>query len=182
MPNYHRAWSPGGTYFFTLVTHQRRPIFTEEMARQTLHQAIMVGMQRVGDFQVDAFCLLPDHLHCIWTLPENDSDYATRWKVIKAWFSRTYRKQGGKSAAINASMAQKGELGIWQRRYWEHFIRDLDDLKRHIDYIHYNPVKHGLVQSVADWPWSTFHRFVKDGFYPADRGRGDASSFAVMEE
>jgi putative transposase len=182
MPNYKRIWSPGGTIFFTLVTHQRRPIFLKEMARKILHQAFIYAKQKVGEFKVDAFCLLPDHLHCIWTLPENDSDYATRWKVIKASFSRTYHKQGGNSGAINSSMAQKGEVGIWQRRYWEHTIRDLYDLNQHINYIHFNPVKHGYVQSVADWPWSTFHQFVKDGFYPSDWVFDDSSNWSPKEE
>jgi putative transposase len=151
MPNYRRAWLPGGTFFFTLVTNQRRPIFMEESARHILKQAFAEGMKKAGKFEIVAFCLLPDHLHCIWTLPENDGDYSTRWKVIKAWFSHAYRKQGGTPGDLTASKIQKGEVGIWQRRFWEHLIRDLDDLNRHIDYIHYNPVKHGLVQSVNAW-------------------------------
>jgi len=183
MPNYRRAWSPGGTYFFTVVTHQRRPIFAEANARQLLRRAFLHAKQKAGPFHVEALCLLPDHLHCIWTLPENDCDYPTRWKNIKAYFSHTYRKQGGISGVLSGSKIEKGEVGIWQRRYWEHLIRDRDDLNRHIDYIHYNPVKHGLAKSAGAWPWSTFHRYVRDGYYAPDWGCVDSVSvnIAVME-
>lgn len=165
MPEYRRAWLPGGTFFFTLVTNQRRPIFHEERARQILREAFLEGTRKVGPFQIDAICLLPDHLHCIWTLPENDSDYSTRWKVIKAWFSHLYLQQGGSPGLMTASKIHKGELGVWQRRFWEHLICDLNDLNRHMDYIHYNPVKRGLVRSMKAWPWSSFHRYVQAGNY-----------------
>lgn len=168
MPEYRRIWSPGGTFFFTLVTNQRRKIFLEESARQTLREAFRYGMEKAGPFRIDALCLLPDHLHCIWTLPEGASDYATRWKIIKARFSRRYLQTGGTAGAITTSKAQKGEVGVWQRRYWEHMIRDQYDLSQHIDYIHYNPVKHGLVREVKEWPWSTFHCFVREGYYDSD--------------
>ena len=145
-------------------------ILIEPHARQLLRQAFLRAKQQTGPFHVDALCLLPDHLHCIWTLPEDNCDYATRWKVIKACFSRAYRKQGGLPGTVSASMTQKGELGIWQRRYWEHRIRSRDDLSRHLDTIHFNPVKHGLAPSPGAWPWSTFHQYVREGLYPPDWG------------
>ncbi len=112
MPDYRRAWSPGGTYFFTVVTNQRRPIFMESNARQILRQAFLHAKQKAEPFQVDALCLLPDHLHCIWSLPEDDCDYATRWKIIKARFSRWYRKQGGIPGVLSGSKIKKKEVGI----------------------------------------------------------------------
>lgn len=168
MPEYRRIWLPGGTFFFTVVTHHRRAIFHEAMARGVLREAFQYGMQKAGLFRIDALCLLPDHLHCIWTMPENDGDFATRWKVIKARFSRRYLQSGGMDGFVSASKRAKGEVGVWQRRYWEHMIRDEKDLEQHIDYIHYNPVKHGLVEMVKAWPWSSFHRYVRDGYYDAD--------------
>ena len=106
--------------------------------------------------------VLPDHLHTIWTMPEGDSDFAVRWAIMKASFSRALRKD----EPVSASRRRRRERGIWQRRYWEHTIRDEDDLGRHLDYIHFNPVKHGHVACVATWPYSSFHRMVRLGFYP----------------
>jgi putative transposase len=169
MPNYRRVLLPGGTYFFTVVTNQRRPILVEAIARKALRSAFLLVKERLP-FQIDAICLLPEHLHCILTLPEQDCDYSTRWKRIKAYFSRQYLGEGGSAGEITASKIKKGEVGVWQRRFWEHIIRDLEDLNRHLDYIHYNPVKHGSVKSVRDWPWSSFHRYVETGFYPPDWG------------
>lgn len=123
MPEYCRVWFPGGTFFFTLVTNQRRKTFLEESARQILREAFLYGMKKAGPFRVDALCLLPEHFHCIWTLPEDSSDYATRWKIINARFSRRYLQAGGVDGPISISKAQKGEVGVWQRRYWEHMIR-----------------------------------------------------------
>jgi putative transposase len=116
--------------------------------------------------------LLPDHLHCIWTLPEQDHDYPTRWKKIKTLFSKSYLKGGGTTGEVSQSMTNKGEVGIWQRRYWEHTIYDEKDLDHHIEYIHYNPIKHGLVESTLDWPWSSFHRYVNMGLFPEEWGSG----------
>jgi putative transposase len=116
-------------------------------------------------YETIAFCLLFEHLHCIWKLPENDADYSKRWSSIKGHFSRTYLSLSGQHRQPSSSRARKGEVCIWQRRFWEHQIRDENDLQRHVDYIHYNPVKHGLVHCVEDWPWSTYHKYVKEGFY-----------------
>jgi putative transposase len=115
--------------------------------------------------------VLPDHLHAIWSLPENDLDFATRWRLIKSALSRTLPRD----ERISASRASKGERGIWQRRYWEHTLRDERDFARHVDYIHFNPVKHGHVARVRDWPYSSFHRMVRRGVYPNDWA-GDANA------
>ncbi len=114
-------------------------------------------------FVTEAICVLPDHLHAVWRMPKGDADYAKRWGLIKGLFSRAYPV-----AARSASKIKKREKGIWQRRYWEHQIRDDPDLQSHIDYIHYNPVKHGLVTQVKDWPYSSFHRYVHEGLLPID--------------
>lgn len=115
---------------------------------------------------MDAVVILPDHLHCVWTLPPNDADYALGWREIKSQFSR--RVPVGERRSMGR--LNKGERGIWQRRYWEHTLRDDRDVERHVDYIHYNPVKHGHVSRVSEWPYSSFHRFVRKGVYPADWG------------
>jgi putative transposase len=146
MPRYIRAQQPGGTFFFTVVTHGRRKLFYEINNRRTLKKVIM-EVQATHPFTVDAWVLLPEHLHCIWTLPEGDTDFSKRWGLIKARFSKELK--GHRTTPV------------WQNRFWEHLIRDDLDLHRHLDYIHYNPVKHGLVASPGDWPASTFHRFVE---------------------
>lgn len=159
---YRRAKIKGGTYFFTVnVLERRRTLLVDHVA--VLREAIR-EVKRRHPFHIDAMVILPDHLHALWTLPEGDADYPTRWMLIKAGFSR--RIPPGEWR--NKSRIAKGERGIWQRRYWEHWIRDERDYARHVDYIHYNPVKHGYVQRVADWPYSTFHRYVERGMYPSD--------------
>jgi len=110
-------------------------------------------------FQLDAMVVLPDHLHALLTLPTNDNDFATRWMLIKSGFSR----QLPKLEYIDDSRKRKGERGIWQRRYWEHLIRDERDFEKHVEYIHYNPVKHGHVKQAVDWPYSTIHRYIAKG-------------------
>jgi putative transposase len=151
MSNYRRVFIPGGTFFFTVVTHRRRDIFLDPLARQILYKSFHVVNKELP-FKTIAICLLHEHLHCIWTLPEEDQDYPTRWKKIKSHFSKAYLKGGGEAGEISQSKFHKGEVGIWQRRYWEHLICDEKDLERHIEYIHYNPIKHGLVKSAAEWP------------------------------
>lgn len=120
--------------------------------------------KRDRPFHIDAWVVLPDHMHALWTLPTGDCDYPTRWMLIKAGFSR----QLPKCEIRSNSRVAKGERGIWQRRYWEHLIRDNRDFERHVDYIHYNPFKHGYAQRVADWPWSSFHRYVRQGMLSVD--------------
>ena len=126
-------------------------------------------VQERRPFETVAICILPDHLHALWQLPDGDADFASRWSLFKSGFSRELPAARSRSASKMA----KREKGIWQRRYWEHGIRDDADLERHVDYIHYNPVKHGLVSRVCDWPHSSFHRYVERGILPADWG-GDA--------
>ncbi len=123
-------------------------------------------------FEVIAWVLLPDHMHAIWTLPRGDDDYALRWKRIKETFSKGYLAAGGTESVRNASRIVRKERAIWQRRFWEHTIRDENDFERHFDYIHYNPVKHGYVNHPIDWPYSTVHRWTKAGVYSLDWGRG----------
>jgi len=163
MPNYIRAKFEGGYYFFTVVTYRRRRLFVEELARHLLRHAIN-KTQLMRPFEVIAICLLPDHLHCIWKLPQGYSDFSTRWSSIKGIFSREYMREKQQNH-VTLSRADKGEICIWQKRFWEHRIRNERDLQRHIDYIHYNPVKHGLSKCADDWPWSTYHQFLKDGLY-----------------
>jgi putative transposase len=172
MPNYLRNYVPGGIYSFTVVTHQRRPLFDVENNRELLADA-MRSVRLKRPFEIVAMVLLPDHLHCIWTLPPEDADFSNRWRQIKEAFTRKYLKAGGQEAEISDSRILHAERGVWQRRFWEHTCRDQDDLNRCIDYIHWNPVKHGLVTRVKDYPWSTFHKYVQDGIYAADWGQLD---------
>jgi putative transposase len=174
MPNYKRARFEGGYYFFTLVTYNRMKLFQNEVARFCLKQAIEETQSR-HPFEIISLCLLYEHLHCIWKLPQDDCDYSQRWSSVKGLFSMKYSKLNGKNIAISPSRALKGEVCIWQRRFWEHQIRDEKDLQRHIDYIHYNPVKHGLVRQVEDWPWSTYHKFAREGFYGREKDFTDVT-------
>lgn len=164
MTNYRRATFCGGYYFFTVVTYKRRPFLVDDLSRVCLRGAWR-SVQRDRPFELVAFCLLPDHFHCVWRLPEGDNDFSQRWMLIKKGFTRRYLKAGGQEFGQSLSRVIKRERGIWQRRFWEHQIRDEEDLHKHVDYIHYNPVKHGLADAVENWPWSTYHRFVRSGFY-----------------
>ena len=121
---------------------------------------------KIHSFKIDAMVVLPEHMHCIWTLPTDDADYAIRWSLIKSGFSREIPVTERRSKSRQA----RGERGIWQRRYWEHLIRDDRDFERHVDYIHWNPVKHNWVKRVKDWPYSSFHKYVRLGLYPLDWG------------
>jgi putative transposase len=170
MPEYRRLLLEGGTFFFTVVTYRRLPILTSPVSRNLLRLAWEKTMERYP-FTTDALCLLPDHLHCILTLPQGDTNYSIRWGEIKRIFSKAYLQKTGEGEPRNESPRKRGEAAIWQRRFWEHTIRDETDLNVHLNYIHYNPVKHGLVSNVSDWPWSSFQRFVKLGFY--DPGWGN---------
>jgi putative transposase len=162
MTDYRRNFVPGGSFFFTVNLADRRlRLLTEHI--EMLRLAFRETHQR-HPFTIDAMVVLPDHLHAVWTMPEGNADFATRWRLIKSTFSRNLPV----GEPISGSRAAKAERGIWQRRYWEHTIRDEDDFARHIDYVHINPVKHGLVTRVRDWPYSSFHRMVKLGTYPQD--------------
>ena len=171
MSRYRRAKIEGGAFFFTLALADRSDdLLVRQIDR--LRSAYKVVQQR-RPFETVAICILPDHLHVLWQLPEDDADFALRWSLFKSGFTRGLPAKGSRSA----SKLAKREKGIWQRRYWEHAIRDDADLERHVDYIHYNPVKHGLVSRVSDWPHSSFHRYVERGMLPADWG-GDAISMS----
>jgi putative transposase len=180
MPDYRRAYVPGGTYFFTVKTFQRQPILTEERCRIALRQAI-VEVRAMFPFESIAWILLPDHLHTIWRLAESDANFSLRWSLIKQRVTRE-RADGTGSVSINRSRQRRREGTIWQRRFWEHVIRDDTDLERHIDYIHYNPVKHVYVSRVIDWPYSTFHRYARLGMYHADWASGDKHQQAEFGE
>jgi len=175
MPNYRRADVKGGTYFFTVNTFPRLPVLTEEPVRVALREAIH-QTQLSHPFEINAWVLLPDHLHCIWTLPQGDANFSIRWSKIKRAVSQQCADAFG-IKEISASRIKRHESGLWQRRFWEHQIRDEIDFERHVDYIHWNPVKHGLVTRASDWPYSTFHRFVKNDDYPADWGLSQADVF-----
>jgi len=174
MPNYIRAKFKGGYYFFTVVTYRRRKLFDSAPAHYYLKQAIL-QTQSKRPFEIIALCLLPDHIHCLWKLPADDADFSIRWSSIKGLFSQQYLREHGCINDATPSRLRKGEACLWQRRFWEHQIRNENDLQKHVDYIHYNPVKHGLVESVEDWPWSTYHRYVKEGFYKGDENFADMS-------
>jgi putative transposase len=168
MTGYRRNFVAGGCFFFTVnLADRRHHLLTENI--DALRTALRETQQR-HPFSIDAIVVLPDHLHAVWTLPEGDADFSTRWRLIKTSFSRNLAA----GEPVSGSRAAKGERGIWQRRYWEHTIRDEKDFERHIDYVHINPVKHGYVTRVRDWACSSFHRMVKLGVYPQDWA-GDVS-------
>lgn len=162
---YRRAKVEGASYFFTVVTKNRVPLFTSYNAVETLRAAFR-DVQLSRPFVIDGIVVLPDHLHCIWSLPHGDANFPTRWRLIKTWFSKHY---------------QPGRTGWWQNRYWEHLIRDERDWQQHMDYIHYNPVKHGLVTRVEDWPYSSFARCVEKGWYEANWGTSVPEHIHTMD-
>jgi putative transposase len=166
MPDYRRHRVPGGTYFFTVNLAERRlALLIEHIAvlREAFH-----AVRLARPFSLEAIVVLPDHLHCLWTLPPDDDDFASRWAQIKAGFSR--RIPHGERRRV--SRMRKRERGVWQRRYWEHLIRNDEDFSRHLDYIHFNPVKHGYVRLAGDWPHSSFRRWMARGVYPSDWSGG----------
>lgn len=162
MPNYVRNWVPGGTYFFTVTLRDRRSCLLTQHV-DLLRDAVRATREKYP-FTIVAMVVLPDHLHCIWTLPREDHDFATRWKSIKSRFSHAIPRD----AFVRPDALRSGERGIWQRRYWEHTIRDERDLANHIDYIHINPVKHGVAARACEWPHSSIHRFIASGVVPSD--------------
>jgi REP-associated tyrosine transposase len=170
MSTYRRVYIPGGVYFFTVVTQDRVPRFAEPVNVAHLRAAFRQVMA-VRPFEMEAAVILPDHLHCLWRLPEGDDDYSGRWREIKKAASRR----------IDTGTNARGERPVWQRRFWEHAIRDEADWRAHLDYIHYNPVKHGLAGRPADWPWSSFPRAVARGWYEPDWGEQEPASVGGME-
>jgi REP-associated tyrosine transposase len=161
MPDHRRNRVPGGTFFFTVNLLDRR---SDLLVIQI--NALRDAVRRVrarAPFHIDAWVVLPDHMHCLWTLPEGDSDFPGRWRAIKKGFSKSIRIGAPRSPV----MTSRGERGIWQRRYWEHTIRDDRDFAAHMDYTHFNPVKHGLVEHPEEWLYSSFRRSVAGGLYPA---------------
>lgn len=159
---YRRIHTAGASYFFTVNLAERHK--TTLVDHAPLLQSVIAAVREQHPFTIDAFVILPDHLHMMWTMPVNDGDFSTRWALIKAGFSR----QLPKGERISSSRAQKGERGIWQRRFWEHQIRDDRDFESHVNYIHINPVKHGYVECVKDWPHSSFHNYVERGLLAED--------------
>jgi putative transposase len=163
---YRRAKAPGGTWFFTVNLVDRH---TDTLIRHIDDlRAVVNKVKSRHPFAIVAMVVLPEHLHAVWRLPPDDSDYPLRWSLIKAGFSRLLDK----TEFIAAGRQARRERGIWQRRYWEHQIRDVDDLARHVDYVHYNPVKHGWVSCAADWPHSTLHGYIERGMVAVDWGGG----------
>ena len=170
MPEYRRNRIQGGTYFFTvnLLDRHQQYLCTHI---DNLRQAVRKTREK-NPFTIHGWVVLPDHLHCIWTLPQDDDDFSSRWRAIKKYFSKSLPRVEYRSPV----RIKNRERGIWQRRFWEHTIRDANDYRRHMDYLHYNPVKHGLVSQVRDWPYSTFHVLVCQGVYPADWGTDPGES------
>lgn len=154
---YRRAFTPGGTFFFTLVTEGRRPVFASAAAVEVLSSAFR-SVRQARPFEMNAMVVMPDHLHCIWTLPSDDADFSTRWRLIKTWFTKHHQPD------------QRAQA-IWQPRFWEHQIWDEDDLDRHVDYIHYNPVKLGLAASPRDCRVQAFATMLRPEFIWTPRAR-----------
>lgn len=167
MARYLRADVNGGCYFFTVVTERRQPILTDALVRVALREAI-IKVRKKYPFEINAWVLLPDHLHTIWTLPENDADFALRWRLIKTYVTKACGNLYANPQWLTERRVAKQCGTLWQHRYWEHCIRDQQDFKHHMDYLHFNPVKHKLVNRVSDWPFSSFHRFVRMGVYETD--------------
>lgn len=161
MSHYKRIYLPNHSYFFTVVTHNRNKLFAIDKNVQLLKAALRYVQLR-KPFTIDAICILPDHLHCIWTL-QDDCNHSVRWQMIKTQFTRQLRSKN----------PDRQKSKVWQPRYWEHLIRNQGDLQNHIDYIHYNPVKHGLVTAVKDWSYSSFNNYSKQGFYDSDWGNSE---------
>ena len=162
MPNYRRAFVPGGCWFFTVNLLERRKTLLVD--RVDALRVAVEDTRRRYPFTIDAVVVLPDHIHAVWTLPPADADFSVRWRLIKSRFARAV-PTGERLSEVRKA---RGERGIWQRRFWEHLIRDEADYARHVEYCYINPVKHGLVTKVRDWPHSSFHRDARAGIVPED--------------
>ena len=174
MPDYRRVFVPGGMYFFTVnLIDRKSDLLVREI--DALRSAY-AHVEKRHTFETIAICVLRDHLHCIWQLPPDDADFATRWRLIKTQFSKALPR------SLDARQGRRtGERGIWQRRYWEHHIRDANDLERHVDYIHWNPVKHGYVKEPEDWPYSTYHAWKEEYGRPVDIAINDWNPLHLEE-
>jgi putative transposase len=170
MVRYRRNYAAGGTFFFTVTLANRASRVLIDRI-DALRDAV-AATRRNHPFTIDAVVVLPDHLHMVMTLPEADADYPNRWSLMKRGFTERVIESG-----ITVPRRHNGELALWQDRFWEHTIRDASDFARHVDYVHFNPVKHGLVQRVSDWPHSSFHRYVRHGTLPLDWA-GDVSEYS----
>jgi putative transposase len=164
MPDYRRAFAPGGTFFFTVVTARRAPILCTRVAIPLLRSSFAETRRR-WPFTIDAIVILPDHLHAIWTLPKDDHDFSIRWAFFKKAFTQAWLAASGGEQPTSESNRRHRRRGVWQRKFWEHTIRDEGDFGRHFDYIHFNPVRHELVTCPHKWPHSSFHQWVKKGAY-----------------
>jgi putative transposase len=175
--NYRRAWYPGGTYFFTvnLLQRQGNDLLVREI---DLLRRVVRHVMAAHPFIIHGWVVLPDHLHCVIALPPGETDFSVRWRLIKMGFSKSLPVWEKRSLV----RCRRGERGIWQRRYWEHLIRDEADYRAHMDYVHINPVKHGLVGRVMDWPFSTFHRLVAAGVYASDWAGGMESGVGELQD
>jgi putative transposase len=167
MPNYRRYWVPGGTYFFTLATYQRRPIFAPPENVQRLREAV-AAVRRELPFEFVAGVILPDHMHFLWTLPPSDHDYSKRIGKVKAGFTKSLPRPTPPGLPI--SRQRHGESDVWQRRFWEHTVTDMDELEVFLNYIHFNPVKHGHARCPHLWPASSFSKWVASGLYASGWG------------
>ena len=177
MTQYRRIYTQGATWFFTvnLVKRRNNPLLINQI--DNLRNAFRYVKER-KPYTINAIVVLPDHLHCIWTLPEGDADYSIRWRLLKANFSRAIPE----GEYMSQSRIKRNERGIWQRRFWAHWIVDQEDFNNHFDYIHWNPVKHGYVKRVSDWPHSSFHQQVKNGIYPIDWGHSGYFKMPINEQ
>ena len=165
--HYRRDYTQGATYFFTVVTFGRRKLFNQHETVARLRLAFSNEISR-RPFHIDAIVIMPDHIHTIWTLPLEDRDYSMRWRNIKRSFTATVQPE--QRQIVFGSRLRKQEQAIWQRRFWEHRIRDEHDFNQHVDYIHYNPVKHGVAVRPVDWPYSSIHRYIRNGVLDSDWG------------
>ena len=176
MPNYRRYRVPGGTYFFTMnLLERKQDLLVRHI--DDLREAVRMT-KRERPFHIDAWVVLPDHMHTVWTLPPGDDDFSNRWKSIKIRFVQKLPCTERRSSVRIA----KGERGIWQRRFWEHAISNENDYMRHVDYVHWNPMKHDLVKQLKGWPYSNFHRYVRDGVYPENWAGGLEHQLEVTEQ
>jgi putative transposase len=172
MSNYRRPYINGGTYFITQVTYQRQPWLSTEIGRIALREALQHVRQQ-HPFEIDAIVLLPDHFHTLLTLPEDDSNFSLRMRLIKRYVTKYYGEQLAIDLGASESRIARKESNLWQRRFWEHLIRDEIDFTNHCNYIHYNPVRHGLCDRPHEWAFSSVHRFMKLGIYPLEWNEGN---------